>query len=151
MSVDTIRQQLATLEALIAGVNRAYDTLPRGPIVEADLPLFLNFVRDATYDWRMLGASDNIEIRQYILWLLVMPIQLAAPGEGEEKAMPFIKTVMDYFKARPQLGGTAQIQNAIITGDSGPKQLPWADTYYWGIEFRLQVTEYQLRAYAADE
>lgn len=149
MSITTVRAALATLEAQITGINRAYVDLPRGAINDADLPLFLNFARDASDSE---GGSDMmLEDRQYLLWLLVMPDQLGIPGEGEQAAEAMIQTVKDYFRQRPALGLVLGVQKSYFSGDSGPRKFTWADVAYWGVEFRLRVVEYQARTYADDE
>jgi hypothetical protein len=147
MSIETVRTQLATLQASISGVKRAFEQLPRGAIVDADLPLFLNFARNAIYDWSILGADTNQSTRIYLMRLLVMPQQSGIDGEGESAVEPFIKTVVDYFASRPQLGRLSGVQNAIIVGDSGPQQFVWFDIPYWSVEFQLRVVEYATRDY----
>lgn len=151
MSVETVKDQLAVLQAAIPGVRRAYAQLPRTALVDADLPLFLNFARETTYDWSNIGHDMQRDIRLYIMQLYVLPAQLGIEGEAENLVEPWIKTVVDYFRARPKLGQLQYVQEAWIEGDSGPRQFARADIPYWGVEFRLRVTEYYPRTYASLE
>jgi hypothetical protein len=153
MTIDTVRTQIAALQAAIPGITRAFDQLPRHDISVADLPAFVNFVREGVYNWTLDGATADQDVRKYVMWLLVLPHQEGlSDGEAERRVEPFVPTVRDYFAARPKLGGAINdVKSAVITGDSGPRQLIYADTVYWGAEFQLTVTERLQRVYAANE
>ncbi len=150
-TVATIKAQLAVLQAAIPNVKRAYADIPRGPINDADLPLFINFARDAENDWTMIGSDIGLENRRYLMQLLVMPAQDGISGESESLTEAWLQTVNDYFAARPQLGLQSGVQRAYIEGDSGPRLYSWANGLYWNIEFRLRVVTYHPRTYASNE
>jgi hypothetical protein len=147
MTIAATRTRIATLQRLIPGIKRAYVQLPRGKIVEADLPLFINFVRDGENDYDPLGQDSLYISRNYFMWLLVMPVAQGEEGEGETICEPWIETVSNYFIARPSLEDLVRVQKATLLGDSGPKRMIWPGTpaapqgVYWGAEFRLNVVE----------
>jgi hypothetical protein len=146
MSIASVRTQLAALQLRIAGIKQSYPNaavpgLPRGAINDMDLPLFLNFVREAPHDYRTDGETFDLEVRTYVMQLLVAPVNLQEPGEGENATTLLIDPVMDFFRARPRLEMDG-VWRAIITRDTGARSnLVWANVNYWGCEFTLQVSE----------
>lgn len=157
MSIETVRAQLAILEAGItttsgSAIGRAYTQLPREAVNDADLPAFLNFVRDGTSDITNVGEDAYQFTRLYTMWLLVLPGQEGlTQGEAESRVEPWIPAVYTYFNARPKLSAVTDVKRANIVGDTGPRQLIWADVVYWGCEFRLSVTERLTRSYVGNE
>jgi len=146
MSIVTVRARLAEMQASIPGVRRAYDQLPVGIVNTADLPLFLNFVRDTEYDIDS-GEGFVYDTRTYVMWLLVKPVAEGTDSEGEQITEPFIPIVADYFISRPSLLDLKGVVTSELKSDSGPKRMVWPGTpsdpigVYWGIEFVLDVTE----------
>lgn len=162
MSIATVRTALQSIEAaylaqeLAAGrvrtSGRAYDQLPHQAINDADLPVCLNFVREATADYTNPGEDYYQTTRQYLVWLLVLPAaEGLSDGEAESMVEPLIPTFYAYINARPKLNAVTDVKRANIASDSGPRQLIWADTVYWGVEFRVNVTERLTRAYTGNE
>lgn len=146
-TIEDIRSALATMAASVSGVRRAYSTLPP-QIPDADLPAALTFPREATYDFLSAGEDQDVEQRNWLLWVLVAPREQGVPGEMETRAEPFIDAIKTYFKARPSLTMLHGIIRAWLTGDGGPRQLEWAGVVYWGVEFRLSVRILEKRVYA---
>jgi hypothetical protein len=138
-------------------VISAYDQLPRGIVPTANLPAFLNFVREANYDDQILGEDDIESTRVFAMWLLVKPVAEGEEGEGETLVEPWITAVVNYFFARPTLGNLIGVKYSHILRDSGPKKLVWPGTptnpigTYWGAEFLISVTEIFKRIYANNE
>ena len=157
MSIASIRLRLQTLQQTIPGISRAYAQLPRTVVQTSELPLFMNFVRDADYDDEILGDSDVQVTRTFMMWLLVKPVAEGEEGEGESITEPFIEVVSKFFYARPSLGNLIGVSYSHITKDSGPKKLIWPGTpanpggTYWGIEFELNVVELFNRVYSTNE
>jgi hypothetical protein len=157
MTVQTVKLRLKSLQLAITGIQQAYAQLPRGALKTNELPLFLNFVRTATYDTDTMGDSDYLSTRTYLMWLMVKPAMEGEEGEGEALVEPWIDIVVPYFMARPSLGNLIGISNSVITADSGPKKMVWPGTpldpqgVYWGIEFQIQVVDVSQRIYAASE
>jgi hypothetical protein len=147
MSIQSVRLRIKTLQEKIPGINKAYAQLPKSNIVAADLPLFLNFVREGVNDYDPLGSDDVYITRTYLMWLLVKPVAEGEEGESESSVEPWIDTVSKYFIARPSLSDLAGVQKTILLSDSGPKKMIWPGTpsapqgVYWGVEFKLQVIE----------
>lgn len=150
MSVGTVKTRLATLQALVAGVGRAYVSAPNS-LPPGDLPAFVNFTAGAQYDLIVGGATTNTETRQYLMRLYVAPVAAGLPGEVEGRCDALFTAVRDYFTARPSLGGLTGVQNAVLTGDGGVQVFPYAGVDYIGIEFKLNVTEYINIVYAQNE
>jgi hypothetical protein len=157
MTIATIRLRLASLQASIPGVIKAYPQLPRGIVKTNEMPLFMTFVREADYDLDTVGDGDFITNRTYLMWLLVKPVAEGEEGEGESLAEPWVETVANFFLARPSLGNLTGIMNSYMIKDSGPKKLVWPGTpanptgVYWGVEFQLRVAEFTKRIYANNE
>jgi hypothetical protein len=161
MSIDTIRTRLHDLQLLIPVtapvVITAYDQLPRSMVPTANMPAFLNFVRDADYDDEILGEDVVQVTRKFLMWLLVKPAAEGEEGEGEALVEPWIDVVVKYFYARPSLGNLTGILYSHITKDSGPKRMVWPGTptnpigVYWGAEFQISVVELFNRVYASNE
>lgn len=153
MSVATVKARLATIQKnRITGVKRAFAQGPNS-INTADMPLFINLTKPAQHDWAILGSDFDQETRQYLMRLYVLPIGNGIPGEAERACEPFFDRVRDVFAARPTLEGLEGVQQAVLLGDSGVTLLdyPAGNLAYWGIEFRLQVTEYIEVIYAENE
>ena len=147
MSVETVKARLATIQAGITGVRRAYAEVPNS-ITAADMPLFVTLTGPANHDWQALGSDQDKEQRTYRMRLFVMPLGQGYPGEGENAAEPFFTRVRDTFSARPGLEGLTGVQSATLIGDSGLVVLDFQEQQYWGIEFELQVVEYVEVTYA---
>lgn len=151
MSITTIKERLAEIQAEIEGVKRAYANGPK-TLPVADLPCFVNFTGPATDDWRSLGADYDQESRLYIMRLYVAPAQQGIDGQAEAACEPFFPLVRDLFASRPGLGtGSVDTQlagvEAIYLGDQGVSILLYAGVEYVGLECRLQVTELVDRSY----
>lgn len=153
MSIQLVRARIALLQRSITGIKVAYEQLPKGILNSVDLPLFMNFVRDATYDQDSIGSDDVQVTRTYLMWLMVKPVAEGEEGEGEALVEPYIENVSNYFLARPTLKNLAGIVSADLVSDTGPKRMVWPGTptnpigVYWGTEFRLNVTEVVERNY----
>ncbi len=152
MSVETVKAALATLQAQIAGVTRAYEDAPYS-LPPSDLPAFVNFAAAAGYDYRAADVEGYVIVtREYRMRLLVAAVQTGIPGEAEALCKPFFTSVPVYFFARPSLGGVSMVQMARIVADGGIQAFPWGQNEaHIGIEFRLQVGEYVSIQYADNE
>lgn len=155
MTIATVKAGIVTLQRAIPGIVKAYDELPRSLVNDMECPQFLTFVRSADNDEEKLGSTAILTTRDFLMWLLVKPGTMGLPGEGEAAVDPWITTVLSYFAARPHLG-VAEVVNAFIVKDTGPKQLVSPlfgseGSVYWGCEFTLRVTYYWLRTFADNE
>ena len=150
MSITTVRAALKVILEKVTGVKLALVDLPRGEIIDADLPCALIRSKGATY-------PDNpedmyMERRSYTVTLMVLPVPEGLDnGEGEARTEPFVGLVRDILKGSPSLGGVVNVQSSRLTADSGPVQLVWAGVTYWGCEFSLTVEEYVPRIFADSE
>ncbi|MCL4863861.1 MAG: hypothetical protein KJZ93_30925 [Caldilineaceae bacterium] len=153
MSVATVKARLALIQKnRITGVKRSF---AQGPniINTGDMPLFINLTKPAQHNWEILGDDLDQETRLYLMRLYVLPAGNGIPGEAERLCEPFFDRVRDVFAGRPSLEGLAGVQQAVLLGDSGVTLMdyPVGNFAYWGIEFKLQVTEYIEVIYAANE
>lgn len=147
MSVVTVKTRLATIQAAITGVKRAYAQAPLS-LPDSDLPCFVNFTGAATHESRVGGADVDAETRQYLMRLFIKKSGQGIDGEAERLCEPFFDLVRDTFMARPGLEQLNSVQLARLLGDSGVNALVYAGEQYIGIEFRLQVMELLRVTYA---
>lgn len=152
MSVATVKTRLASIQANIAGLNRAFAQAPNS-INRADMPLFVNLTRQSQTDWQE-GSDLGRETRLYLMQLYVLPFGNGIPGEAERTCEPFFPLVRDTFAARPGLEGLLGVQQAVFLGDGGVAALRYplsSENLFWGIEFRLQVSELVERSYVGTD
>jgi hypothetical protein len=146
VSVETVRQALADIQASLASVKRSYvygpATLPPG-----DLPCFVNFTSIATFDWVTLGSDFNRETRIYLMRLFVRQVGQGIDGEAEELCSSFFPEIRDLFASRPSLGEVPNIMASTLLGDSGISVLAYAGEQFIGIEWRISLDEYIPRGY----
>jgi hypothetical protein len=155
MSITTVKTNLAALERNISGITRAYAYAPPGVLPDSDMPMFCNYARAANYS-ELQGSDTELITRRYLLRLYVKAITegtRVADGsvEGENLVAPLIDATWAYFTARPQLGLTAPVMRARLLSDSGTIVLAGSDGNYWGCEFEIEVSEYNIRQYADNE
>lgn len=148
MNVAAVKTRLAAIQEAIPGVLVAY---AQGPLslAGANMPCFVNLTRQATVDWEQ-GSDLEIETRLYAMQLYVMSFGQGIPGEAERKCEPFFPLIRDTFAARPGLENLPGVQKATFLGDSGViiMSYPLQGERYFGVEFRLQVSEIVERSYA---
>ena len=135
-----VKTKLAEIEAAITAVKKTFAQAPHS-LSAADLPAFVNFTGAATHDWRAGGSEVDIETRTYLLRLYVKPVGDGMAGEGERVCEPFFAGVRDYLAARPGLERLTGVQLATLVGDGGVQVFQYGGLQFYGIEFRLQVTE----------
>jgi hypothetical protein len=159
MSIADVKDALVTLEtaylaANAAGKGRAYAQFPM-VLNDFDLPAFINYSRDATYNQTQGGDVMRVT-RDYAIQMLIFPAaegttESGGGNEGEALVEPHIEKFWKYFAARPQIDTTEPILRASIVSDTGPRRFEFAGGLYWGVEFRAQVEEFNPRTYAAGE
>jgi hypothetical protein len=137
VSVTTVREQLAVIEAGITGVEIAYD-LP--PASLTTVPAFTNWTQEVSFE--SFGQNEIIrETRVYLLRLYVKERGTGISGEGESVCRPFFDAVRDAFAGRPMLGGLAGVRRAKLLSGTGPVAREFAGQLYHAIEWRLEVLE----------
>jgi hypothetical protein len=146
-SIDAVTAQLATLEAAITGVTKAYAFDETPNVLVADLlPCFTNVPGAAEYEDLSATMGDGVgaEVREYEAWLWYAPVQ--SPPDALRHAaglQALIEDVKVYFFGRPYLGGLQFVLRARLVSDTGPVISPYAQggTEYSAVGFRL-VVEY---------
>lgn len=147
MSVVTVAERLAAIQADIAGITTAFDIdeIPN-VIHSANLPCFINVPGEAAYT--RISEDMWSETRTWYLLLYIAPI--ARPFEVAQRmalATPFFDLVRQAFAARPTLESLPYVADALLIADSGvvlPLQYGSSQgqpALFTAIEFRLQVTE----------
>jgi hypothetical protein len=157
-SITDVKTRLSEIQAAISGVRKAFVDAPPS-IVEADLPLCMNFSGPATNDYEIFGDGEALQARDYTMRLYVTPIQAGESGEAEKAVEGFLPLVYGAFFSRPGLSSAtaghtsplAGVVNSFILSDSGVTVLPFAGASFLGIEFKLRVRENISFTYANGE
>lgn len=138
MSIETVKSKLATIEAEIAGIQRAYVNAPRR-ISAADLPCFVNFTGPGQYSGVGPSSENNLQTRTYLLRLYVRGQGSGIDGEAESACLSFFESVPAKFASYPRL--QRSVMYSRMVSDSGISLLRYGDEAFVGIEFRLEVRE----------
>lgn len=147
---------LAAIEVKITGVKKAFEQGPES-LVEADLPLVVNFSASSTEKSLDLDAMIGYTERNYLARFYVAPINQGISGELELQVEKLLDEALSIFRKYPHLadeGGEALaivgLQRSSLLGDSGVVVLNYAQMQYLGFEVRLvlrslfrnQIAEY---------
>jgi hypothetical protein len=133
---STILERLAAIESSITGVVKAKARLPR-TITAADMPLFLNYIGPAQYDYQ---SSDLVFVtRTFRPTLYIMSTGQGIENEAQEKAEPFFTRVRDEFGGRPSLNSLKHIQDCTLVSDTSVVVLAYLGNEYLGIEWSLRI------------
>lgn len=139
MSIPTVATRLVSIQDGITGLRKKYkpSTMPNSLKL---LPAVINFAGPATYEG--YGSGDITETRTWLMRLHVAPIQ--RPIDAAKKAArvePFFRRFMIAFADAQQLNDLGDVQWAWISEDGGLMALQYADEWFAGTEFSLQVKE----------
>jgi hypothetical protein len=129
MSIETIITELATLQAEIPGINKAWDKTPESL---NSFPCFVNI--PASGDIKRL--ANQRQARHVVK--MQLRVLRADSLSAETKVRPFLELVLDKFDAHISLNGKA-VYSQIIHYDYG--NLSWGSADYLGISFDIAVTE----------
>jgi hypothetical protein len=150
MSIATVKNQLASMQAAISGIKHAFAQAP-ATISPADAPLFINLTGAGSADYAQQGDFSRVMTRFYTMRLYVLPATQGIPGEGERQVEPLIAATYAYFNARPSLGNL--VARSFIIRDTGVTRMmfeeggiPWI-----GCDFTLSVEEYESIMFAPGE
>jgi hypothetical protein len=148
MDIAQIKERLAAIERLISGVTRAEAHAPSS-LPETDLPMFLNFVGQASHDQERLGENLDYISREFRAVLYVTPISSGISQEAEARVEPFIDACSKVFLAHPALTSptypspASWVQRARLSSDSGVTIVRFSEgssvQRFLGIEFRIRV------------
>jgi hypothetical protein len=142
MTLATVSARLATIQATITGVTKAFDVFDDAPNALKDtyLPCFISVPGPSVYEG--YGGSWVDETRIWRMMLFVTPIQ--RPSDVAKKAAlvaPLFRATLTKFADAQQLNDLGGIDLAWISADDGLDVLEYAGELYAGIEFQLQVKE----------
>lgn len=149
MSESIERARIAAMCGAINGVQTAFPQIPRA-LQQAQLPAFVVFPGEATYDYVTLGEEMVLPSRVYNMILYLSEAEFETSGQLEINADPFFEAVETYFFARPGLEldseGVNQSESqyrARLLGDGGLQVGPYpigsGGKDYIQIRWRLQV------------
>lgn len=145
VSIDALIVRVAAIQQTIPGILNAYASGPPS-LPPNELPLFVNFVGPATFDWAAIGSQDGIELLTILMRLYVAPWGDGLSAEVEGLCKGFFDPVRDTFSGRPKLGLTSSNgplagirRRAALIGHNGLQPLGYAGETFAGVEFRLQV------------
>lgn len=141
MPLDTIRTQLAAVEAGITGLNKIYSRAVDS--IDVPPPVLINLYRGADKTTTPTMFRQRELVRRFDLVLLVaLQTDLT---ESEKQLEPFEQRVVDLFDG---LGAARTLNGAALTvelgdWDYGQVQLNREDpaSKYLGFTFHLSVTE----------
>jgi RNA recognition motif-containing protein len=137
MSIQNIITQIATLQAEITGIKRAFDETPDSL---NEFPCFVNFPSSGDIE-RIPGQRKT----KHIIKMQLRVIRADLPS-AENKVRPFLDSVLDKFDANITLNGAVS-RSAIIHYDYG--SLPWGGREYLGISFDIEVWETETLTFQA--
>ena len=102
-TVQEVRTRLATLQANITGVTKAFDHIPTG-IESIELPCFITRVGNGTYDYSLM-SEQIVKVERIYSMQLYIREALTGGDESvpEDEAIAFIDPVFEYFITRPGL------------------------------------------------
>lgn len=141
MTVETVTDQLATIEAAITGITKAYslDEIPN-KLSAAVLPAIINVPGKALYERR--GDRLAAEIRNYRAILYVAPLE--SPVDFWRKANtaePLFAAIRNALLARMTLESISNVEDCELTEDTGLIPIVDFGMTYVGVEFTVRVTE----------
>lgn len=148
MDIAALKTRLVTLELQISGIVAAYEHVPASVV---DLPCVLNYTGPADYSRFATGQDSDFESRVMILRFLIARVQQGIPGEAESLVEPFIDRVRSFFDARPGLiidPADQAMYRAGVLSDTGVARFAVAGEEFIGVEFRLQVQQFNQIGFA---
>jgi len=144
MDLEAIRTRLIEIESPL-GIQGFL----RSPfaISEADLPVALHPIRQATHDQESLGEQINQETRTMLIRVLVKPLGAGISQEAEEEVEAYLDPMIQALLAHPSLTSVAHptplatIQRMSLVSDQGITVIPYPDpeTRYLGLEFTIRL------------
>lgn len=149
-NVATVRGRLATLQASITGVKKAFDYIPQA-IEPRELPCFITRVTDLDYDYSRMGENIVIENAVYRMQLYVKQALTGGRSESapEEAALAFVDPVREFFLKRPGLeitagdGSTAIVYQSRLDSVAVATSVDYptgSTNMYAAVQFTLNVT-----------
>jgi len=148
MDIAALKTRLVALEQQITGIAAAFEHVPASIV---DLPCVLNFTGPADYSRFTTGQDSDYETRVMLLRFLIARVQQGIPGEAEERVDPFIDRVREFFDARPGLiidPAEQAMFRAGVLSDTGVARFAVAGEEFIGVEFRLQVQQFNQIGFA---
>lgn len=147
MNAAAVLTKIATLQATVSGVVRAYDGNTPPESVE-DTPCFVNIFGEAESqsDEATVEQSVSKEITIYPVTMLLLVNRGDLP-DAATKAVPFVDRTLALFRANVTLGGLVT-RAAVIKWRFGAFEYPPGQVWL-GVRFVLQVREHAAVAYAA--
>jgi hypothetical protein len=121
---------------------KAYANIPQS-VPPSDMPCFVNFPGALTEN--SLFGSDEVgreftETRNYNLVFYLDPVGTGTNQEKSGLLVPYFELVLAKFGSYPRLKVLPEIQDAVITADSGTSQVTYNGDAHYGIRFVLRVT-----------
>jgi hypothetical protein len=156
MSIDTVTTQLATIQAAITGITKAYafDETPNS-LTPAVLPCFTNIPGTAEFavppgtPW---GDGVAAETRRYEMWLWICPASSPVDVKRQASAVQgHIENVKAAFYGRPQLEGLQGVFRARLVSDTGPAVQEYGGTEYVCVGFVEEITFLEQVTYATGD
>ena len=129
MSIQAIITQVATLQAEITGVKKAFAETPDSL---NEFPCFVNF--PSSGDITRIPSQRST---RHIIKMQLRVVRADLPS-AENKVRPFLDLTLNKFDSSILLNGTAS-RSAVIHYDYG--SLPWGGIDYLGISFDLEAYE----------
>jgi len=142
MTVGTVLDKLATIQATITGITKAYghDDLPNS-LKTAQLPAFINLPGAATSE-DVFGQAAEVETRTYRMLLYVTPIERPSDiATRMNRVEPFFDRVKDKFRSYALLDSLTDVIFTSTVDDIGLTAMEYAGVLYAGVEFTLDVME----------
>lgn len=124
---EDVLAQVATIEAAIAGVGRAYEKPPEALSV---LPAFVNVPLRGEAEY---SAGEGI--KEINTLVAVVYVARGDSQTGEDKARPFVNLFADAIYTDPTLGGT--VDTVITIRHSYGKVLWGLSEWFIGIRFEV--------------
>jgi hypothetical protein len=144
MSIATTRAILATHQALIPGIVKAFPTIPRS-INLGETPCFITFIGRSNYDLGTMGEQMELDVRIYDMVLFGSLLTDKTEGEAESDLYPFIPLVKAYFEAHRGLEhNSVAVYDSALLGDAGirSREFPQrSGRNYVTMTFQIQVRE----------
>lgn len=137
MSISSLKTALKTTLTGVTGLKTIYTTAPAA-LANADLPALVIFAGAAQYKRQGFTTAQAESERVYLLNLYVKPIIAGKYGEAETALEPFFARIATALGATPRLG-SADVLDAVLTGDDGPAVMNYGNVDYLGATFRVKV------------
>lgn len=137
MSISSVKTALKTTLTGVTNLKTIYATAP-ATLANADLPALVIFAGAGQYTRQGFITAQAENQREYQLNLYVKPIVAGKYGEAEAALEPFFAGIAAALGAAPRLG-SADVLDAVLTGDDGPAVMNYGNVDYLGAIFRVKV------------